>query len=72
MTATNKPKVSRFTVTHADTGKRYTWAFFRNADGWILRDHENYERNVGSRWTDAVPVIHMIAENYGMKSPTIS
>lgn len=62
-------------------GNVYKWTFWhetatnctsgqkpRRIAGWSFRDHEGYTRFCEGNWTDFVPYLRMVAENYGFKT----
>jgi hypothetical protein len=55
-----------FTVTYKETQEKFKWAFRREGNYWILKDHDQYERVLEKTWIDSVPRIQAIADNYGM------
>ena len=55
-----------FTVTYTETNEKLKWAFKREGNYWLLRDHENYIRVLENTWIDSVPRIQTIANNYGV------
>lgn len=73
-------KATRFTLTDSE-GKRFTWTlrYFPQVfhcggnleiayvgPEWMLTRHDGVESGVGRNWLDAVPLVQLIASNYGL------
>ena len=55
-------------------GTLYRWAIWRDARkpaGWVLRDHTGYLRTLSATWSDSVPMVHLVADNHGLKFLTL-
>jgi hypothetical protein len=60
-----------FRLRHRETGDTFVWKFRRDEilRGWVLTDHDGYERFRPGTWLDFVPFAKLVAENHGLDCP---